>query len=100
MTQSGNGQYKGLLDCLMTVAKDEGPGALFRGIGPRIINIALGGAIFFGAYEAARKVVEPAVMDKGQGVKEWWASLRQRAGHMRELQFNRGLAPKPIKHRA
>jgi hypothetical protein len=41
MTQSSTGKYKGLLDCLLTVAKDEGLTALFRGIGLRVIIILL-----------------------------------------------------------
>ena len=60
MTQTGGkgaaGNYQGLLDCLVRVAKEEGVGALYRGLVPRVVNIALGGAIFFGAYEAFKKV--------------------------------------------
>jgi hypothetical protein len=37
MTQSSTGQYKGLFDCLVTVAKDEGLTALFKGVVPRVI---------------------------------------------------------------
>jgi solute carrier family 25 S-adenosylmethionine transporter 26 len=42
MTQSSTGQYKGLLDCLLTIVKDEGLTALFRGIGPRFMTLVLG----------------------------------------------------------
>jgi hypothetical protein len=46
MTQSSTGQYKGLLDCLLTIAKDEGLLALFRGIGPRfLINLVRWGPL-------------------------------------------------------
>lgn len=42
MTQSGTRrQYKGLLDCLLTVAKDEGLLALFMGLGPRFVSVLL-----------------------------------------------------------
>jgi hypothetical protein len=41
MTQSGAGQYKGWLDCLRTVTKDEGPALLFRGAGLRVFDIVL-----------------------------------------------------------
>jgi hypothetical protein len=41
MTQSSAGQYTGLFDCLLTVAKDEGLPALFRGVVPRSIIILL-----------------------------------------------------------
>lgn len=31
------GNYKGLLDCLVRVAKEEGVGALYRGLVPRYV---------------------------------------------------------------
>lgn len=98
MTQkagSGAAQYKGLVDCLVRVAREEGTGALFKGIGPRVINIALGGAIFFGAYEAARKVVEPAVLDPAalqHRLDGWWGDMRDKAHRMKSMQMQRGQA--------
>jgi hypothetical protein len=41
MTQSGAGQYKGWLDCLQIVTKDEGRAALFRGSVLRIFDIVM-----------------------------------------------------------
>jgi hypothetical protein len=35
----------------MRIMRREGVGALFKGIGPRVIWIAAGGAVFLGAYE-------------------------------------------------
>ncbi len=46
------------------VAKEEGVGALYRGLVPRVVNIALGGAIFFGAYEAFKKVADRAIVQR------------------------------------
>jgi hypothetical protein len=37
MTQSSTGQYQGLFHCLVTVAKDEGLIALFKGVVPRVM---------------------------------------------------------------
>lgn len=48
------GAYKGLWDCLGKVAREEGAGALFTGLAPRVGMITLGGAVFFGAYEYSR----------------------------------------------
>lgn len=56
MTQSP-GQYSGIASCLQTIVKEEGAGALFAGVVPRMSSIAFGGAIFFGAYETAKAVI-------------------------------------------
>lgn len=56
MTQSP-GQYSGIVSCLQSILKDEGPGALFAGAVPRMTSIAFGGAIFFGAYETAKSLI-------------------------------------------
>lgn len=56
MTQSP-GQYSGIVNCLQTVVREEGMGALFAGVLPRMSSIAFGGAIFFGAYETAKALI-------------------------------------------
>lgn len=60
MTQS-TVKYTGLANCISTIVKEEGLLALYKGVVPRVINISLGGAIFFGAYEAAKNVCEKRV---------------------------------------
>ncbi|KAI9026253.1 mitochondrial carrier domain-containing protein [Hyaloraphidium curvatum] len=37
-----------------TILRSQGPGALLSGLGPRVMWISLGGAIFLGVYEQAR----------------------------------------------
>jgi len=39
------------------IIKDEGPSALLRGIGPRVLWISAGGAVFLGAYELAKDIL-------------------------------------------
>ena len=39
---------------LLRITKHEGAGALFKGIGPRVIWISAGGAVFLGAYELGK----------------------------------------------
>ncbi|CAM9736783.1 unnamed protein product [Phaeothamnion confervicola] len=85
MTQSP-GQYRGVVDCLQAIVKDEGPKALFSGMWPRVSSIAFGGAIFFGAYEtakaaivahrAARPAPVPAVAGKGGRPKNGGSKAR------------------------
>ena len=92
MTQrAGQHAYTGLLDCLCRVAKEEGVGALYRGLVPRVVNIALGGAIFFGAYEAFKQVADRALVQKDLDLVEWWASVKAKAGEMRKRQFSKGV---------
>lgn len=52
-------QYKGIIDGITRIAREEGPATLFSGIVPRVIWISAGGAIFFGSYELARKHLLP-----------------------------------------
>jgi solute carrier family 25 (mitochondrial S-adenosylmethionine transporter), member 26 len=59
MTQSGGAKYKGVLDGLARIAREEGASTLFSGVAPRVVWISAGGAIFFGSYEAARKHLLP-----------------------------------------
>lgn len=49
--------YTGVLQTINKVRTEEGTRALFRGIEPRVMWIGIGGFVFFGAYEEARKVV-------------------------------------------
>jgi len=39
---------------LKRIVEEEGVSALLRGIGPRILWISAGGAVFLGAYELAK----------------------------------------------
>lgn len=60
MTQSiSNPKYHGLIHGIQTIAKEEGPKVLLSGMLPRVVWISLGGAIFFGAYEASKKAITP-----------------------------------------
>ena len=39
------------------IAAEEGVAGLFKGIGPRVGWITLGGFVFFGAYEKAQELL-------------------------------------------
>merc|ERR1712217_1866 len=45
--------YTGAVQTLAKIQREEGALALFKGIGPRVGWITVGGFIFFGAYEWA-----------------------------------------------
>jgi len=55
-------KYTGTLQALQTIASEEGAMALFKGIGPRVGWITVGGFIFFGAYEKSMDVLRQAGM--------------------------------------
>ena len=56
MTQGAGGAYKGVVDCALRIAREEGPAAFFKGVGPRVTWIGIGGSVFFTCLEAAKKV--------------------------------------------
>ena len=45
--------------CLAALVQRGGPGVLLRGAAPRMLEISLGGAIYFSALEAAAITVAP-----------------------------------------
>jgi solute carrier family 25 S-adenosylmethionine transporter 26 len=51
-------RYAGWLDALRRIAAEEGPGALLAGVRPRVLWISLGGAVFFGAFEEFRRLLQ------------------------------------------
>nr|XP_004252565.1 S-adenosylmethionine carrier 1, chloroplastic/mitochondrial-like isoform X1 [Solanum lycopersicum]XP_019067218.1 S-adenosylmethionine carrier 1, chloroplastic/mitochondrial-like isoform X1 [Solanum lycopersicum] len=57
MVQGSAKQYEGILHCVKTIARDEGASTLFKGIGPRVLWIGIGGSIFFGVLERTKKLV-------------------------------------------
>ncbi|XP_050211609.1 S-adenosylmethionine carrier 1, chloroplastic/mitochondrial-like [Mercurialis annua] len=57
MVQGPGYQYKGILDCARTVARQEGVHALLKGIGPRVLWIGFGGSIFFGVLEKTKHML-------------------------------------------
>ncbi|CAI5965231.1 unnamed protein product [Closterium sp. NIES-64] len=60
MTQGTSGQYKGIIDCIQKTAAQDGAGALFKGVGPRVMWIGIGGSIFFGVLEKAKQLMHQA----------------------------------------
>ena len=56
---SASPKYKGLLGTCLTVAREEGAGALFRGWQPRVIWIGVGGSVFFTVLEASKQFYAP-----------------------------------------
>ncbi|XP_027366561.1 S-adenosylmethionine carrier 1, chloroplastic/mitochondrial-like [Abrus precatorius] len=57
MVQGSQNHYKGIFDCVRTIVKEEGTHALFKGIGPRVLWIGVGGSIFFGVLEKTKQIL-------------------------------------------
>ena len=51
-------EKQNMLPLLTQILKDSGPRAFFAGIGPRILWISAGGAIFLGSYQWAYNALE------------------------------------------
>ncbi|KAF5745186.1 S-adenosylmethionine carrier 1 chloroplastic/mitochondrial [Tripterygium wilfordii] len=58
MVQGSGNQYKGIVDCVQGIIREEGPSALLKGIGPRVLWIGIGGSIFFGVLERTKRLLE------------------------------------------
>lgn len=50
-------KYTGAYQTVSTIFAEEGTTALFKGLGPRVMWITIGGFIFFGAYEKSTKML-------------------------------------------
>ncbi|CAM9210747.1 unnamed protein product, partial [Phaeothamnion confervicola] len=44
-------KYDGIVDAVQTIVREEGPGAMFAGIAPRMARAVVSGAIQFASYE-------------------------------------------------
>ncbi|KAL0282302.1 UNVERIFIED_CONTAM: S-adenosylmethionine carrier 1, chloroplastic/mitochondrial [Sesamum angustifolium] len=55
MVQGSANQYKGIFDCVQSIVREEGPSALLKGVGPRVLWIGIGGSIFFGVLERTKR---------------------------------------------
>mmetsp|Transcript_20810 Transcript_20810/g.47846 ORF Transcript_20810/g.47846 Transcript_20810/m.47846 type:complete len:287 (-) Transcript_20810:75-935(-) len=55
--EGGEKKYTGFVQTITAIQKEEGFLAMYRGIGPRVGWITVGGFIFFGAYEWAQKLL-------------------------------------------
>lgn len=66
MTQEpGTRQFRGFVDCLASMLRNEGLSAMFLGVKMRCLWVALGGGIFLGGYDA---------------FKAWYSPLFERSG--------------------
>ncbi|KAL9662678.1 hypothetical protein QQ045_027511 [Rhodiola kirilowii] len=57
MVQGSANRYTGIINCVQTIVKEEGAGALLKGIQPRVLWIGIGGSIFFGVLERTKKLL-------------------------------------------
>ncbi|KAL8527874.1 hypothetical protein ACS0TY_005624 [Phlomoides rotata] len=64
MVQGSANQYKGIVNCVQTIVRDEGASALLKGIGPRVLWIGIGGSIFFGVLERTKQLLAETRPDK------------------------------------
>lgn len=83
--QCGNGTS--VSSILSTIVKEKGVAGLFAGMGPRVAQISLQGAVFFTLFEAWKAQLKPGPMRIGDDrfiqPKLW----RKRRGHVWKRQF-------------
>ncbi|KAL7445432.1 hypothetical protein ACHAXH_010046 [Discostella pseudostelligera] len=82
--------YKGINDCFRRVLKEEGVGAFYRGLTPRLFSVVPMIGIQFGVYEfmkkfmVARDGIEPTA-SKAQLKKMADEAKRERTGRLQEM---------------
>jgi len=54
MVRGGRERYKSLLGALRRVSREEGFGALYRGLLPAVLSMAPNGAVYYGVYDALK----------------------------------------------
>lgn len=57
MVQGTSHRYKGIVDCVKTIMREEGSHVFLKGLGPRVLWIGIGGSIFFGVLEKTKQVL-------------------------------------------
>ena len=66
--------YKGIIDCAVRIAKEEGIRTFYRGLPPRLLSVVPMIGIQFGVYEAMKKVMISKIgapqLQKGNGKLE------------------------------
>ncbi|KAH6826861.1 Pyridoxal phosphate transferases superfamily protein [Perilla frutescens var. hirtella] len=67
MIQGSAKQYDGIFHCVNTIIREEGSSAFFRGLGPRVLWIGIGGSIFFGVLEKTKQVLAHRRAREGNG---------------------------------
>jgi hypothetical protein len=54
------------------MVKEEGFGAFWRGIGPRVLWMGVGGAVFLGSYQKAWNLLGGRREEKRHSESEFW----------------------------
>ncbi|XP_030544152.1 S-adenosylmethionine carrier 1, chloroplastic/mitochondrial-like [Rhodamnia argentea] len=57
MVQGATKQYRSISHCVKNIVQEEGPAALMKGMGPRVLWIGIGGSIFFGILERTKQIL-------------------------------------------
>ena len=52
----GAGAGGGLVSTAARIVREEGPGALFAGVAPRLVRAVVSGGVQFGSYEVAKRL--------------------------------------------
>ena len=51
-------KYKGMMDCFISIARDEGLFAFYRGMVPTVLKSMVGTGVVFGVYSFTKNILE------------------------------------------
>ncbi|GMI33313.1 hypothetical protein TrCOL_g2971 [Triparma columacea] len=77
--------YKGIMDCARTIIKEEGAGAFYKGLPPRLLSVVPMIGIQFGTYEFMKKVI----LKKNAQLKDTKGKRKEEGEDGRRETFNR-----------
>ena len=64
----GRQKYRGMLNCLVTLVREEGVASVYQGISPALIRQAVYGTIKFGLYYSAKETLSSVVEKKESAI--------------------------------
>ena len=64
----GRQKYRGMLNCLVTLVREEGVASVYQGISPALIRQAVYGTIKFGLYYSAKETLSTVVEKKESAI--------------------------------
>lgn len=78
--------YKGIIDCALRVAKEEGIRTFYRGLPPRLISVVPMIGIQFGVYEAMKKAMLHRNLPAGPTTRQRKSEVVDRYGPEQSLE--------------
>ena len=86
--------YKGIVDCAVRVAREEGVKAFYKGLPPRLVSVVPMVGIQFTVYEFMKKVMQKRALAESQRLQQQQPALVvKKASHKKEIKAESSFDP-------